>query len=54
MALGGCLFRVVKSTVATIQGDLETVSEELDMAIEALRRPQLCETTEAISDLFDE
>lgn len=54
MALGGCIFRMAKAGIAAIQGESGKVNEELDKAIEALRRPPLCETTDAISDLFDD
>ena len=53
MALGGCILRMTKAGIAAIQGDSEKVNKELDKAIEALRRPPLCETIDAISDLFD-
>ena len=54
MALGGCLFRMTKAGIAVLQDESEKANEELDKAIESLRRPPLCETIDAISDLFDD
>ena len=54
MAIGGCLFRMTKAGIAALQGDSDKVAEELDKADRALKRPPLCETGDALSDLFDD
>lgn len=54
MAAGGALLHLGLAGVKALFGDSDGAYEELDNASDALRRPPLAETGEAISELWDE
>lgn len=54
MAAGGALLHLVLAGGKALFGDSDEAYEEIDKASDALKRPPLAETGEAISDLLDD
>lgn len=54
MALGGALFHLCIAAIKAIAGNSDEAYDQIDKANDALRKPPLTETGEALSDLFDD
>ena len=54
MAVGGAIIHLGLAGIKALLGDSDDAYEEIDKANEALKRPPLSETGEALSDLFDD